>query len=102
MMRKKQLLALFGCSLVSWTIIQGTMALLPVYAVRLGADPASIGTFLSLTFLALTLGTLAAGWLADRFQRRKAMVVLAGALNIPTTWLMGQTTAFWQLVVLTA
>jgi MFS family permease len=78
------------------------MALLPVYAVRLGADPASIGSFLSLAFLAVTMGTLAAGWLADKFQRRKILIVLAGALNIPTTWLMGQTTAFWQLAVLTA
>ena len=63
MISRKQLFALFGCSLVSWTIVQGTMALLPVYAIRLGADPASIGSFLSLAFLAVTLGTLAAGWL---------------------------------------
>jgi MFS family permease len=102
MISKKQLFALFGCGLVSWTIIQGTIALLPVYAVRLGADPASTGTFLSLTFLAVTLGTLAAGWLADRFQRRKALIMLAGALNVPATWLMGQATAFWQLAALTA
>lgn len=102
MMSKKQLSALFVCSLVTWTIIQGTIALLPVYAVRLGAEPASIGMYLSLTFLALTLGTLATGWLADKLQRRKAMVVLAGAVNAPATWLMGQTTAFWQLAILTA
>jgi MFS family permease len=102
MIHKKQLFALFGCGLVSWTIVQGTIALLPVYAVRLGADPASIGTFLSLAFLAVTLGTLAAGWLADKFQRRKVLIILAGALNIPTTWLMGQATAFWQLATLTA
>ena len=102
MMGKKQLFALFICSLASWTIVQGTMALLPVYAVRLGAAPASTGTYLSLAFLALTLGTLATGWLADKFQRRKALVILAGAINAPATWLMGQTTAFWQLAVLTA
>jgi MFS family permease len=102
MIHKKQLFALFGCGLVSWTIVQGTIALLPVYAVELGADPASTGTFLSLAFLAVTLGTLAAGWLADKFQRRKALIILAGALNIPTTWLMGQATAFWQLAILTA
>jgi MFS family permease len=102
MIGKKQLFALFGCGLVGWTIAQGTLALLPLYAVRLGADPASTGTYLSLAFLALTLGTLAAGWLADTFQRRRALIILAGALNIPATWLMGQATAFWQLAVLTA
>jgi MFS family permease len=102
MISKKQLFALFGCTLVSWTIIQGTIALLPVYAVRLGADPGSTGIFLSLAFLAVTLGTLAAGWLADKFQRCKALIMLAGTLNVPTTWLMGQATAFWQLALLTA
>jgi MFS family permease len=102
MISNKQLFALFVCGLVSWTIIQGTIALLPVYAVRLGADPASTGTFLSLAFLAVTVGTLAAGWLADTFQRRKVLIILAGALNIPTTWLMGQVTTFWQLAALTA
>jgi MFS family permease len=102
MMGKKQLFALFGCSFIGWTIAQGTLAVLPIYAVRLGADPASTGTYLSFAFLALTLGTLAAGWLADTFQRRKALIIFAGLLNIPTTWLMGQATAFWQLAVLTA
>ncbi len=102
MIGKKQLFALFACSLVGWTIAQGTLALLPLYAVRLGADPASIGTYLSLAFLALTLGTLASGWLADTLQRRKALIIVAGALNVPTTWLMGQATAFWQLALLTA
>src|SRR3712207_3003343 len=78
MMGKKQLLALFGCSLVGWTIAQGTLALLPVYAVGLGAPPASTGTYLSLAFLALTLGTLATGWLADTFQHRRVLIKLAG------------------------
>jgi len=68
MIGKRQLFALFSCSLVGWTIAQGTLAVLPLYAVQLGADPASIGTYLSLAFLGLTLGTLAAGWLADTFQ----------------------------------
>ena len=102
MIGKQQLFALFGCSLVGWTIAQGTLAVLPLYAVRLGADPASTGTYLSFAFLALTLGTLAAGWLADTLQRRRALILLAGALNIPATWLMGQATALWQLALLTA
>ena len=74
MMEKKQLAALFACGLVGWTIAQGTLALLPVYAVRLGADPAWAGYYLALAFVAVTLGTLAAGWLSDRFQRRKALL----------------------------
>ncbi len=102
MMSRKQLAALFLCSLVSWTLMQGILSLLPVYAVRLGADPALAGNFLALAFFALMVGTMTAGWLSNRFQRRKEMMIAAGLVNIPATWLMGQATAFWQLAVLTA
>jgi MFS family permease len=98
---KKQLAALFACSLTSWVVVQGLLSLLPVYAVRLGADPASIGGYLAFAFAALTAGTVCAGWLSDKFQRRKALIIAAGLVNVPAIWLMGQAAAFWQLVVLT-
>lgn len=101
-MTKKQLVALFVCSLTGWTILQGTLALLPVLAVRLGADNALAGNYLAIVFAALTSGTLFAGWLSDRFQRRKAMLMIAGLLNIPATWLIGQANQLWQLILLTA
>src|SRR5438445_13592407 len=101
-MGKKQLFTLFLSSLVMWTVAQGLLSLLPVYAVRLGADPASIGNYLALAFLTLTVGTIAAGWLSDKFQRRKALLIAAGLVNIPIFWLMGQATTFGQLAVLTA
>ena len=88
-MSRKQLAALFACGLIGWIVAQGTLALLPVYAVRLGADPALAGNYLALAFGALTVGTVAAGWLSDRFQRRKLMLVVSGLVNIPATWLMG-------------
>jgi MFS family permease len=102
MMSRKQLAALFVCSLVGWTLTQGILSLLPVYAAEFGADPASAGSFLSVAFVALTAGTMAAGWLSNKFQRRRAMIVAAGLTNVPATWLMGQATAFWQLTALTA
>jgi MFS family permease len=102
MISNKQLAALFMCSLVSWIIVQGLLSLLPVYAVRLGADPASTGYFLAFAFFALVLGTVSAGWLSDKFQKRKTLLIVAGFANIPITWLMGQATAFWQLAALTA
>lgn len=100
-MSNKQLATLFACGLVGWIVIQGLLAIMPVYAVRLGADPSSAGTYLSLSFVALTVGTVAAGWLSDRFQRRKAMLIGAGLINIPATWLMGQVSELWQLIILT-
>ena len=101
-MDKKQLLALFICSLAGWTIFQGTLALLPVLAVRLGANDALAGNYLAIVFTALTAGTLVAGWLSDRFQRRKTTLVIASLVNIPATWLIGQATELWQLIILTA
>ena len=96
-MSKKQLYSLFLCSLVSWSMGNGLLPLLPLYASRLGARPALVGYYMSISYLALALGTLAAGWLSDTFQRRKALLVISDALNIPATWLMGQVTKAWQL-----
>jgi MFS family permease len=101
LMTKKQLVSLFACALVGWTIMQSILNLLPVYAVHLGAGQALAGNFLALAFVALTAGTLAAGWLSDKLQRRKSMLILVGLLNVPATWLMGQATEFWQLAILT-
>jgi MFS family permease len=100
MMTKKQLIALFSCSLVGWTILLSTLNLLPIYAVHLGADQALAGNLLALAFTALTVGTLLAGWLSDKLQHRKSMLILAGLLNVPATWLMGRAQEFWQLAIL--
>ncbi len=101
-MSKKQLFALFSCSLVGWTVGNGLIPLLPVYATRLGATPAVIGYYLSFSYLALATGTIVAGWLSDKLQRRKTLLIAAGVVNIPAIWLMGQATNIWYLAVLTA
>ena len=101
-MRKQQLLALFLCSLVPWTIGNGMTPLLPVYAADLGASPSLAGYQLALAYLALAAGTLSAGWLSDRLQRRKGLIVAGGLVNIPILWLMGQVTNVWALGALLA
>ena len=101
-MPRKQLITLFVCSLSTWIVFQSLISLLPVYAVRLGADPAQIGTYLAIGFAALTCGSLSSGVLSNRLQRRKAVLMLTALLNVPVTWLMSQAVVFWQLVVLTA
>ena len=73
---------------------------MPIYAVRLGADPAATGYFLAIVYLGLASGSIAAGWLSDRLQRRKAIYIAAGVANIPLNWLMGRVTSMWQLTVL--
>ena len=101
-MSQKQLFTLSICSLVTWIIFQELLTLLPVYAVRLGADPALIGGYLAFAFAALTAGTIISGWLSNKFQRRKATLIVTSVLSIPATWLLSAAVSFWQLAVLTA
>ena len=101
-MSKKQLAALFICSLVPFTIGNGLLPLLPVYAAQFGASPIVIGYYLAFAYFALTLGTLIAGWLSDRFQRRKTLLIVAGVIMIPSVLLMGRAANIWQLTVLSA
>jgi len=101
-MSKKQLFALFVCSLVPWVVGNGLLPLLPVYAAHLGAESAEAGYYLSFSYLALAGGTIAAGWFSDRLQRRKTLLVVAGVVSIPGVWLMGRATNVWHLTALTA
>ena len=99
---RSQFVPLFLSRLVLLTVGGGLFPLLPLYAIRLGASPAVAGNYLSFSFLALAIGTLVAGWLADRFQRRKALLVASGVLVIPALMAMSRVTSIGQLAVLTA
>ncbi len=101
-MSRSQLSILFVCSLVLWVYGNGTLPLLPVYATRLGASPVFTGYYLAFAFLSLTLGTVSAGWLSDRLQRRRSLLLTAGVLTAPVIWMMGQVTDINQLAILTA
>ena len=89
-MTKKQLAALFICILVPWTIGNGVLPLLPIYATQLGASPAASGYYLSFSYLSLALGTILAGWISDKFQRRKLSLIISGFLMMPFLYLVGQ------------
>ena len=70
-MSRKQFFALFLCNLTPFIVGAGALPLLPVYAADLGAPPAVTGYYLAFSYLALTVGTLVAGWLSDRLGRRR-------------------------------
>lgn len=99
-MSRKQLIALMVVNAAAFAGGGGLFTLLPIYATRLGADPASTGNFLSSIFIAVALGTIIAGWLADRFQKRKLILIVGGVLSVPLTWLMGSATTLSQLTLL--
>jgi len=98
---RKQLFALCGLNIVYWTIFNGLNTMLPIYALRLGADPVSIGNYLGFAFFAVGVGAIVGGWLSDRFQRRKTWLAASIILNIFATWLMSQVTSFGSLVIIT-
>lgn len=101
-MSKKQLLALFVCNLVVWTVGNGLLPLLPVYATRLGADPTTAGYYLAFSYSALAVGVIAAGWLSDKFKHRKILLIIASLAAIPSAWLIGRVENIWGLSLLTA
>ena len=100
-MPKKQLTALFFSILVPWTIGNGLLPLLPIYAAQLDASPSASGFYLSLSYLSLALGTFFAGWLSDKLQRRKLLVILFGVLLTPIAVFMGAVNNITQLTILT-
>ncbi len=101
-MDKKQLITLFVCNLIPWTVGNGLTPLLPVYAQRLGADSTAAGFYLAIGFFTLTLGAVSAGWVSDRFHRRKLPLVICSVVMIPVIWLIGQVHSFGQLIGVTA
>ncbi len=101
-MSKKQLVWLFLNSLGYWTMGNGLTQLLPVYATKLGANSAVAGYYLAVSFLALVIGSLSAGWISDALGRRKLPLILSGLAAVPCFWLLSQAKALWDLTVLTA
>jgi MFS family permease len=101
-MSRRQTATLFICSLIPWTIGNGLFPLLPVYAVRLGANSAAAGLYLTIAYIALTLGALSAGWMSDGLRKRKLPLIIASLINIPLPWLMGRVQTIWALTAITA
>ncbi len=101
-MGKKQLAGLFICSLLIWTYGNGLLPLLPVYAKKLGAESDAVGYYMSSIYIAIALSTVTAGWLSDKLQNRKKLLLGSGAIIIPVALLLGQLPSFGALVVLTA
>ncbi|MBN1247452.1 MAG: MFS transporter [Anaerolineae bacterium] len=101
-MSRKQMVALFLCNFVPWAFGSGVLPLLPLYAVELGAGETVAGTYLALVYLAMTVGSMGAGWVATLFHSRKIPLIAAGVTCVPLIWLMGQGPLIWGLTLLTA
>src|SRR5262245_26758940 len=102
MMSNRQIIALSLCIIVALTIGNAIMALLPVYAVQAGMDSASTGNYMALAFIALSSGSILAGWLSRRFHAHKPFLVAIGLINIPLYWMMQSITDFGLLMLAVA
>lgn len=99
---KRQLGLLFFCNLLIFSVANGLLPLLPVYATELGASAAIVGGYMGFAYAVLAAGTLMSGWLAQHVGSAKGLFVLATLAGAVMVVLMGQIAALWQLVLLTA
>ena len=101
-MEKRQLFFLFLGSLIPWTVGNGILPLLPVYAASLGSSPTTAGAYLAVSYAAMTLGALSAGWLSERLHSCRIPLIGVSLGVAPLIWLIGQVTNLVQLTAVTA
>ncbi|MDP3047752.1 MAG: hypothetical protein Q8O07_09785, partial [Chloroflexota bacterium] len=90
---RRSLVAQLAAYLLMASISNGLRSLWPVYIGRLGGDPAFIGYYTALGTLAVTIGTVVTGWLADRLQRQRLLFLLACCLLTASLGLMSRATS---------
>lgn len=98
-MERKQLAALFLCSLNYYTVGAAVMSLLPLYMQDLGATTGELGLSLAIAFAALAVSSYGSGWLSRRFRQHKPFMLLAAILSVPTAVMMGQTDSVLHITV---
>jgi MFS transporter, DHA1 family, tetracycline resistance protein len=99
-MSRKQLIALSLYMMLLFS--QGAyFGLMPIYLAQLGIDPAVSGLYFALGFSGLTVGSLAAGWISNRFQRRRETLIVGALLATPLYYFMGKVNHIVPLTMLT-
>lgn len=99
--KRKNLAVLFIANFSILFVGMALFPILPLYASKYGATPSQVGIYLAITYIAITLGSLTAGWLNGRISGRIIMLT-AGGLGAPAVFLLGQASTLWQVMALTA
>jgi MFS family permease len=73
--------------------------LLPIYLVELGFSPLAVGAIVTSTLFGTAILTLSVGWAANRYSRRR-LLVMAAVLMAATGAGFGMITNFWPLLVI--
>jgi MFS family permease len=101
MLKSKAVAFLFFTNFVIFFIGTGLYPILPLYASQFGATPTLVGIYFALMYASISAGTVLAGWLVARLTHKVAFIG-AGVLGVPALVLLGQATALWQVILLTA
>lgn len=89
---RQQLLAICVCFCLMLIVAVITIAVMPVYVIQLGADPAATGLYMAFAFFGVTAGNIIGGWLTDRIGKRKRFVLIGYLLWMPASLLLTQAT----------
>lgn len=100
-MNRKQLIFLFICNLPIFFTGGGLFPLLPLYAAEFGADETAVGFYLAIVYLTGAAGTVLTGSLSKRMSL-KHLYLFPALFGVPSLFLLGQATAFWQVVLFTS
>jgi MFS family permease len=73
--------------------------LLPIYLVELGFSALAVGAIVTSTLIGTAVLTLGVGWVANRYSRRR-LLVIAAALMAATGTAFATVTNFWPLFVI--
>lgn len=90
MRNTKYLIAIFVW--VNQTILitgMGLFPILPLYAGTFNANASTIGLFMALVYVAISIGTMASGWLGDRIGNRRTYIA-AGLAGVAALLLLTQ------------
>ncbi len=99
-MSRKQLVALAVLNGATYLIGNSLLPLLPLYFGELGARVADSGLYLSLIFAALMAGALVGGWLSNRTNQRKAMLLGSAVVSLAALLLLTLFSSLEALIVL--
>ena len=106
-LRHRQFRLLFGGQLVSFVGSQLTMVAVPVQVFELTGSSLAVGLVSLAQVVPLVLGSLVGGAVADRFDRRRLLLLMQVALAATGAGLalnarLGQDAALWPVVALSA
>jgi MFS family permease len=77
-MTRKLLVGPFITCFAAWTYGNGTLPLLPLYALDLGASRMASGFFLAFAYLCIAVSTMATGMLPETFRHRRLLLIASG------------------------